>query len=119
MLARAATHEDGDADARHQGSATRWPTTIVTVVPGLALVPPIGSCESTIPSWAGSVVSCCCTSTLKPDCSSVCCAEASSWLVTSGIVVCFGPFETKSVTVPPRASDEPPRGSWSMTVSFG
>ena len=29
-------------------------------------------------------------------------AEASSWLVTSGIVACLGPFETKSVTVPPR-----------------
>ena len=58
MLARAATHDDGDAEPRHQGTATSLPTKIVTVVPGFALVPPSGSCESTIPSWAGSVVSC-------------------------------------------------------------
>ena len=67
---------------------------IVTVVPGLAFVPPTGSWERTMPSWFGSVVSCSCTSTVNPDCSSVCCAEASSWLVTSGTVASFGPFET-------------------------
>src|SRR5262245_34356892 len=118
VLARAPTHDDRDADPRHQGGTSR-PTTIVTVVPGFAFLPPSGSCVRTSPSWFGSVVSWSCTSTLKPDCWSTCVAEASSWLVTSGTVVCFGPLETKSVTVPPRASEAPPRGSWSITVSFG
>ena len=51
---------------------------IVTVEPGFAFVPPGGSCERTIPSWLGSVVSWSWTSTVKPDCSSVWVAVSSS-----------------------------------------
>jgi hypothetical protein len=54
---------------------------------------------------------------LKPALSSVERAESSSWLVTSGTVDCFGPFETLSWIVEPFGAL--PLGLWSTTVSFG
>src|SRR5439155_5505411 len=48
VLARTASHQDGDANPGHYCGRSR-PTTIVTVVPGFAFVPPVGSCDSTMP----------------------------------------------------------------------
>ena len=71
---------------------------------------------STIPSRPGSVTFWRVTVTLKPALSSVERAESSSWLVTSGTVDCFGPFETLSWIVEP--GDALPLGLWSTTIPF-
>ena len=54
--------------------------------------------------------------TLKPALSSVERAESSSWLVTSGTVDSFGPFETLSWIVEPFGAL--PLGLWSTTMPF-
>jgi hypothetical protein len=90
---------------------------IVTLEPCFASVPPVGSWLSTIPTRPGSFTSCGCTWTVKPADSSVERAEASSWLVTSGTLEVFGPFETLSSIVAPFWAW--PLGLWSTTVSFG
>ena len=46
----------------------------------------------------------------KPASSSVVCAIATSWVVTSGTADVDGPFETESVTVEPFEPSEPPLG---------
>ena len=102
MLARAAAREHGDADARRHGvvvvssvsSATKRPTKSVTSVLGAACEPPIGSCEITMPSEAGSAVSSRTTRVRKPAFSSVVCAMETSWVVTSGTAAVDGPLET-------------------------
>src|SRR5207247_4600649 len=80
---------------------------------------PCGSCEITTLSKVGSAVSCRITFTLKPEPSSVARAVSTSWLVTSGTPLVFGPFETCRVTVVPLVAKDPPPGDWPTTVSFG
>src|SRR6185437_7237073 len=113
VLRRLAAEQDRNTCLCHGGgggpAGTKLPTTIVTVDPLAALVPPVGLCESTIPSRPGSPTSCRWTLTVKPALSSVDRAESSSWLVTSGTVDCFGPLETLSVIVAPGAAE--PLGS--------
>src|SRR5262249_52459909 len=124
VLARTPAGEDGDAEAPAHGGGPgccpccdSFPTTIVTTVPGGACVPPGGSCESTIPSCDWSVTGCVTMCTLNPEAVSCCCADAWSWLVTSGTADVFGPFETLSVIVEPGLTEVPGPGDWSTTVS--
>src|SRR5215210_1313695 len=123
VLARAASHQDGNLQSTSHGtgafSSLKRPTTIVTSLCGLACVPAAGRWSRTKPSRSWSITSWCSTWTLKPCASSVALAVCSSVLVTSGTVtvsgVC-GPFETESVTVVWRGWKVPLSGSRSTTV---
>ena len=83
MLARAPAHEHRhpQASALAHGdvvvSATKLPTKIVTVDPGLACEFGAGFWSRTTFSWLGSFVCCFATFTLKPDCSRVDCAVSA------------------------------------------
>ena len=105
MLARAAAHEDGDAEPRHHGVGESRPTTIVTVEPGFGLraAGRILGEDDPVLARVGRVL------VLDVDDEARLLERlrrrSSSWLVTSGIVDSFGPFETISVTVEPRAAE--------------
>jgi hypothetical protein len=79
-------------------------------------VPGEGSCEITIPSSDGSLVSSCCTFTLKPDATSWLRAVSMSVFSTFGTPVVCGPFDTVSVTVEPLDAKLPPAGCCSITM---
>ena len=55
----------------------------------------------------------------NPDAWSVCSAEPTSVLVTSGTVEVFGPLETVRLTVEPFPADWPELGLWPITVFAG
>src|SRR2546430_3656795 len=101
------------------GGALNLPMLIVTVVPGLACVLPSGIWLRTWPSWLWSLVSTLLTATLKPEFFSVCFAEPSSKVVTSGTAVVVGPFETVNVIVEPFGCSVSPAGLCPVTVPFG
>src|SRR2546430_7044221 len=101
------------------GGALNLPMLIVTVVPGLACVLPSGIWLRTWPSWLWSLVSTLLTATLKPEFFSVCFAEPSSKVVTSGTAVVVGPFETVNVIVEPFGCSVLPAGLFPGTVPLG
>src|SRR5713101_7811536 len=126
VLARAAAGDDGDADAaRHGGGGVvvvvpvKWPTVNVTVVPGFACVPEVGSCVITMPSLDGSWVFCWTTRTLKPAASSVVVALPASLPSTFGTALVFGPLETVSVIFDPGDTKAFATGSCLITTSTG
>jgi hypothetical protein len=98
------------------GASLNRPTVSVTVAPGFSCVSAAGSCEMTIPSRFGSVVSSCFTFTLKPDATSWLLAVSTSLFSTFGTPVVCGPLDTVSVTVAPFEEKLPPDGSWSITI---
>ncbi len=97
----------------------KWPTVIVTVVPGFAVSPGPGVCVMTTPSSVGSSVSETSTTTLKPEFRNVAIASAREKLVTSGTDDSVGPLETNNVTVEPGAISEFAGGSIWTTIPFG
>src|SRR5207248_7004858 len=98
------------------GGAVKWPTTIVTVLPFLALAPGRGLCEITIPSRDFLVTSCVCRVTVKPlACNAlVACPALSPW--TSGTCTFAGALATTIETVEPETSLDCAGGFWLMTV---
>src|SRR5581483_6216138 len=119
VLARAAAEDHGDPPGHGVvvvvvvpgAGCWSWPTWIVTTSPPFASVPAGGSCESTMPSWLGSVTGSYTTATEKLEPRRIDSAADCVCVVTSGTCVVAGPFETDSVIFVPLDTWLPGGGS--------
>ena len=96
------------------------PTTIVTVLPFLALVPPDGLCERTTPFCACSLTFLVDWETLKPAALIAPTAADAVWPVTLGtLAVAGGACATTRSTVEPGGACVAPPGDWLITSPAG
>jgi hypothetical protein len=94
----------------------KWPTTMVTVLLLVTLLPPDGLCEMTVPSWFWLVTSLVLRATLNPAACSALAAPLAGSPTTGGTVLVVGADATTIVTVVPTGSLVPALGLWLMTL---